>query len=86
MQLKELYVDFDSLDDEGRAGNVRQYRARRATEFEEDQRNYERKQRGTKKRQPALVLSEEEKALIKKMGLTQAQVRMLRAATATEEE
>jgi len=66
---------------------VAAYRARRASEFDADRIDYERKQRrATNKRQPALVLSDEDKAIIKKMGLTIAQVRALRAATSIEEE
>ena len=87
MQLKQLYNDYNAENDEGRTAMVRTYRARRSKEFEDDQRDYERRQRkAANKRRPALVLSDEEKILIKKMGLTQAQVRALRAATNDEEE
>ena len=86
MQLKQLYKDYNDENDEGRTAMVRTYRERRSKEFEDDQRDYERRQRkSANKRRPALVLSDEEKILIKKMGLTQAQVRALRAATTEEE-
>jgi hypothetical protein len=86
MQLKHLYKDFDEEDDVGQRTMVATYRTRRASEFEGDRVAYERKQRkAATKRAPAIKLTDEEKVLMKKLGLTQAQVRALKAMQAEEE-
>ena len=78
MQLKDLYQNFAGGDDNYQRHMVQQYRTRRADEFEADRIAYEsRPKRG--KRAPAMQLTEEEKLLMKKLGLKPAQLRALKA-------
>ena len=81
MQLKDLYQHFDKLPAEEQRTFVARYRARRDAEFTADKIDFEEKQakKGTRKRVPKIELSEEEKTLMKKLGLTQKQLRALRA-------
>ena len=81
MLLRDLYQHFCDQDDASQRVFVARYRARRAAEFEADKVAFEAKTRrsGATKRQPALVLSPEEKILMQKLGLTQKQLRALRA-------
>ena len=81
MLLRDLYQHFYALDEDEQRIFIARYRARRGAEFEADRAEYEAKsqRKGTTKRQPAIALSEEEKILMKKLGLTQKQLRALRA-------
>lgn len=65
MKLEQMYEDFNSMDDCKQTLFVRAYRARRATELTVPQ-TYKKKKEPT-----GPTLSEEDKALLRKFGITQ---------------
>lgn len=81
MQLQDLYLHFSSLSEEDQRVYVARYRARRDAEFTADKIAYEAKHKRSK-RTPAIKLTDEEKSIMKKLGITQAQLRALRALEA----
>ena len=70
MKLYELFPDFIKLSEIERTKFIRSYRAKRALELEENIKN--------KKGKGRISLSEEEKQLIKTLGITQKDLLALR--------
>ena len=89
MQLKHLYENFNEQDEPRQRTLVATYRARRNEEFTQSRAEYvEKKSRAATAsiRSAAIKLTEEEKALIKALGIPVAQLRALRAAQSEEED
>jgi hypothetical protein len=84
MQLKDLFQNFTSQNDEGQRTMVANYRARRAKEFEDDRIAYQNK-KTKKKKAPKVQLTDEEKALMKLLGLKAKDIQALRASNTDEE-
>ena len=70
MKLYELFPDFTKLSYPGRVEFLRSYRAKRAMELEESI----KKKKGSSR----ISLSDEEKALIKALGITQKDLKVLK--------
>jgi hypothetical protein len=70
MKLYELFPNFLKLSFSERTKFIRTYRAKRALELEEGIKN--------KKKSSKVVLTEEEKALIKSLGITQKDLKALK--------
>jgi hypothetical protein len=82
VQLKHLFENFNEVDAINQRRMVAAYRLRRAEEFTQAQNDFDlaKQAKKTRKRTPALKLSAEEKILIKKLGITQTQLRAMKAA------
>jgi len=78
MQLKDLYPNFTEQSEFQQRQMVASYRTRRAKDFTWI-REQNAKKPAKKKKAPAVQLSPEEKILMKKMGLTVAQLNALKA-------
>lgn len=72
MKLYELFPNFTKLSSSERVEFIRTYRAKRALELEENIKN--------KKKGSRIVLTEEEKALIKTLGITQKDLKALKGS------
>ena len=77
MKLYELFLDFTKLSYSERVEFLRSYRAKRALELEE---NIKSKRGNTK-----VSLSEEEKVLIKALGITQKDLKALKRSIDSEQ-
>ncbi|MBE9594000.1 MAG: hypothetical protein IMF19_11050 [Proteobacteria bacterium] len=77
MKLYELFPDFTRLSYSKRVEFLRSYRAKRALELEENIKN--------KKESSRVTLSDEEKALIKMLGITQKDLKALKGSIDNEQ-
>ncbi len=77
MKLYQLFPDFTKLSYSERVKFLRSYRAKRARELEENIRN--------KKGSSRIALSNEEKALIKTLGITQKDLKALKGSIENEQ-
>jgi hypothetical protein len=81
MRLEQMYINFGESPPEQQAAFMAEYRLRRASDLA--------KIPSTKKstsKKPALELSEEDKALMKKLGLKQKDIIAMREAVSDTEE
>lgn len=76
MKLYKLFPDFTKLSYSERVEFLRSYRAKRALELEENIKN--------KKKSSKILLSDEEKALIKMLGITQKDLKALKGSIDNE--
>lgn len=76
MKLYKLFPDFTKLSYSERVEFLRSYRAKRALELEENIKN--------KKKSSKILLSDEEKALIKVLGITQKDLKALKGSIDNE--
>ncbi len=76
MKLYNLFPNFTKLSYSERVEFLRSYRAKRAKELEENIRN--------KKGSSRIPLSDEEKALIKALGITQKDLKALKGSIENE--
>lgn len=81
MKLEQMYPDFNSMSDNDQTLFVRAYRARRAIELTIPQ-TYQKK----KKEPTGPTLSEEDKALLRKFGITQKTLSNLQVDEEPEDE
>jgi uncharacterized protein YeeX (DUF496 family) len=77
MKLYQLFPDFTKLSYSERVEFIRSYRAKRALELEEHIQNKGKKGR--------ILLSDEEKALIKALGITQRDLKALKESMNDEQ-
>jgi hypothetical protein len=77
MKLYELFPNFTKLSYSERVEFLRSYRAKRAMELEENIKS----KRGSSK----VTLSDEEKALIKLLGITQKDLKALKGSIDSEQ-
>ena len=76
MKLYKLFPDFTKLSDSEKVNFLRSYRAKRAMELE--------KHMESKKGKGRILLSDEEKALIKALGITQKDLKALKGSIENE--
>jgi hypothetical protein len=82
LKLSQLIPQYHTLNHAERVALVRAYRTRRAADIE----SYKENLNTPKKRSNSTGLSDEEKALVKLLGITQKQFLLLKAAQPVEEE
>lgn len=81
MKLEQMYQDFNSMSEQAQTLFVREYRSRRAMELTIPQ-TYTKK----KKEPTGPQLSEEDKALLRKFGITQKTLSNLQVDEEIEDE
>jgi hypothetical protein len=79
MKLEELYPNYNELNQEERIAFVASYRFKRASDLSHTD-------EPSAKKQGLLVLTEEEKALMKLLGIKQKDIKALRALQGNEPE
>jgi hypothetical protein len=83
MRLEQLYPDFSSLPSEAQTADLSAYRLRRAQDLNKPP--AEKKPTTGKRSQYDLSLTDEDKALMKMLGIKPKDLLALRAATAEPE-
>ena len=86
MQLKDLYKNFGTSTPEEQAEFISQYRLKRASELESISTVQKRKPTTRTSAKAKLTLSEEEKLLMKMLGLKQKDILAARSKKSEEED
>lgn len=81
MKLHQLYPNFSHMTDDAQLHHVRQYRATRNSDFVQHMESYDLR-KAASKRPAAITLTDEEKILIKKLGISRAQLIALKSQEA----
>jgi hypothetical protein len=84
MRLENLYPNFGTSSVEDQAASIAAYRLRRAEDMAKSSSRPKRKSTRSTIKKPSVILSEEEKRLMKMLGLKQKDMLLLRASVASE--
>jgi len=84
MRLENLYPNFGTSSVEDQAASIAAYRLRRAEDMAKSPSRPKRKSTRSTIKKPSVILSEEEKRLMKMLGLKQKDMLLLRASVASE--